>query len=172
MRPGRPRPSPLGGFLFSRHLHDADTTHTQLPDPMPAGSLLPHRSGDQAQHMAYHIHRHELLIRIPTLGDPPSPDQCNVVGPAAGATGQDHLVYLRDESHTPDYDLIPLYQVRDAVTHIYEEHTAHCPHLRSFEMQSATRFQARSRPKRRDHMTVAADLNRITTGTEKCAPTT
>ena len=36
----------------------------------------PRRTADayhMAQHMAYHIHGHELLIRIPTLGDPPPP---------------------------------------------------------------------------------------------------
>ena len=55
---------------------------------------LPHRSGDQAQHMAYDIHRHELLIRIPTLGAPPLPK--TMQNPVYIATAQDRQVYLRD----------------------------------------------------------------------------
>ena len=58
-----------GAGPFSLHgrnsicIHVKETTHTQLSQPDAVRTPSPLTGGIQVQHMAYHMHRHELPIR-------------------------------------------------------------------------------------------------------------
>ena len=143
--------------------------------------------------MAYHIHRHELLVRsvnyFPIFGYPHANSKLRLriilhspldkitryifAMPCLAShyvTTLNHACYLASTSAMkhPEYHIMPLYRHRFGMqsTHIYEEHTADYPARRRFGMQPTARFHTRSRPERRDQMRNPPMIN-VKEGTDK-----